>query len=140
MADDRHPRRVPPVTTSTGFEVYGHLVPGYLQAQIDRLLPAEKFIDRRRPPEKFAALVLRDPPKSTQNTRGRLLGASESREVSVARLEGVEPPARGFEGRCSIQLSYRRVAAILARQKPRSRCVRSIGAGGDHLDGGGCVI
>ena len=92
------------------FEVYGHLVPGYLQAQIDRLSPTEKFIDRRRPPEKFAALVLQDPPKSTQNTQGRLLGASESREVSVARLEGVEPPARGFEGRCSIQLSYRRVA------------------------------
>ena len=31
----------------------------------------------------------------------------------LARLEGVEPPARGFEGRCSIQLSYRRVQAIV---------------------------
>jgi hypothetical protein len=27
----------------------------------------------------------------------------------VARLEGVEPPAHGLEGRCSIRLSYRRV-------------------------------
>ena len=33
----------------------------------------------------------------------------------MARLEGVEPPARGFEGRCSIQLSYRRVRDIVAR-------------------------
>ena len=31
----------------------------------------------------------------------------------VARLAGVEPAARGFEGRCSIQLSYRRVRAIV---------------------------
>ena len=28
---------------------------------------------------------------------------------SVARLEGIEPPTHGLEGRCSIRLSYRRV-------------------------------
>ena len=27
----------------------------------------------------------------------------------MARLEGLEPPAHGLEGRCSIQLSYRRM-------------------------------
>jgi hypothetical protein len=27
----------------------------------------------------------------------------------MARLEGIEPPTPGLEGRCSIQLSYRRV-------------------------------
>jgi hypothetical protein len=31
----------------------------------------------------------------------------------MARLEGLEPPTLCFEGRCSIQLSYRRVRAPL---------------------------
>ena len=29
--------------------------------------------------------------------------------MELARLEGLEPPAHGLEGRCSIQLSYRRM-------------------------------
>ena len=29
--------------------------------------------------------------------------------MKLARLEGLEPPAHGLEGRCSIQLSYRRM-------------------------------
>ncbi len=32
--------------------------------------------------------------------------------VSVARLEGFEPPACGLEVRCSIQLSYRRPSCV----------------------------
>ena len=31
--------------------------------------------------------------------------------MKLARLEGLEPPAHGLEGRCSIQLSYRRMPA-----------------------------
>jgi hypothetical protein len=31
----------------------------------------------------------------------------------MARLEGVEPPTLCFEGRCSIQLSYRRMVEVV---------------------------
>ena len=30
----------------------------------------------------------------------------------MARLEGLEPPTHGLEGRCSIRLSYRRIAEL----------------------------
>jgi hypothetical protein len=36
----------------------------------------------------------------------------------VARLEGLEPPTLCFEGRCSIQLSYRRAVVILTSSGP----------------------
>ena len=38
----------------------------------------------------------------------------------MARPEGVEPPTLGSEVRCSIQLSYGRVPAILSRGSPVS--------------------
>jgi hypothetical protein len=34
------------------------------------------------------------------------------RSLWVARLEGIEPPTHGLEGRCSIRLSYRRVQEL----------------------------
>jgi hypothetical protein len=61
----------------------------------------------------------------------------------MARLAGVEPAARGFEGRCSIQLSYRRVRLLvppargprqaatpfsLTHSRARSRTLRFRGA------------
>ncbi len=36
-----------------------------------------------------------------------------TRDRPLARPEGLEPPTRGLEGRCSIQLSYRRVARFI---------------------------
>jgi hypothetical protein len=109
------------------FETYAHLVPGYLHAQIDRL----------------AALVLHKAPEAANPPRGLLPEPSSSRVVEVARLAGVEPAARGFEGRCSIQLSYRRVRLLvppargprqaatpfsLTHSRARSRTLRFRGA------------
>src|SRR5437763_11364067 len=92
------------------FETYAHLVPGYLHAQIDRLPKLEKF----------AALVLQEAPKALESPRGQLREGPDSRVVRLARLAGVEPAARGFEGRCSIQLSYRRVACLCRRSRGAS--------------------
>src|ERR1041384_239734 len=44
--------------------------------------------------------------------------AAKPSRLWLARLAGVEPAARGFEGRCSIQLSYRRAARNIAGNAP----------------------
>ena len=36
------------------------------------------------------------------------------RTFALARLEGLEPPTHGLEGRCSFRLSYRRVLQAMA--------------------------
>jgi hypothetical protein len=40
----------------------------------------------------------------------------------LARLEGFEPPTLGLEGRCSIQLSYRRVLVFCGVTEREARC------------------
>src|SRR5205814_9180416 len=62
--------------------------------------------------------------------RGQLREGPECRVVQLARLAGVEPAARGFEGRCSIQLSYRRVVLLLPPLHGRVKlCPRRSGRG-----------
>src|SRR5256885_1636977 len=52
------------------FRIYAHLVPGYLQAQIDRLPPGA--------PAKFAAQVLQTPPGPVDPPRRQLQGPLNS--------------------------------------------------------------
>ena len=48
-----------------------------------------------------------------KEVRRHLMDVAFLRRVTLARPEGVEPPTLGSEVRCSIQLSYGRVPAIL---------------------------
>jgi hypothetical protein len=47
--------------------------------------------------------------------------AADLKSRRMARPEGLEPPTLCFEGRCSIQLSYRRVLLILPEVRALER-------------------
>ncbi len=85
-------------------EVYGHLAPEYLQAEANRLkllpIPSE-YVTQVLPPAKSAA------PRDTRAQEN----STDSETCEMVRPAGLEPTTPGLEGRCSIQLSYGRLAA-----------------------------
>ena len=49
-----------------------------------------------------------EPPAAPMAVKKNRTLAANCQPPTLARLEGFEPPTRGLEGRCSVQLSYRR--------------------------------
>ncbi len=57
----------------------------------------------------------------TQRPADYIFGLAGDATARVVRLEGLEPPTRGLEGRCSFHLSYRRAEGPM---ESRSRGTR----------------
>jgi len=96
-------------------DVYSHLAPDYLRAEVDRLAfgvrPSEVTMElpllmaaNTKPTENGAPVVqfIRNDQRSEPITNN----SSEIQTVSEARQAGLEPTTLGLEGRCSIRLSY----------------------------------
>jgi hypothetical protein len=97
----------PRITT----EIYGHLEPGYLRAEIDRLRfepPVVEASDEaiavaNAPP--FAASLLQGPPEVPPDASSAQADHAEIHVLAVARHGRFERPTYGSGGRRSIQLS-----------------------------------
>ena len=101
-------------------EVYGHLAPDYLRAEVDRLTfgISAPPMEPTKAEEKVANLGSFVPVLSPGSLEmPERCGPKEKREAasaaSQARQAGLEPTTLGLEGRCSIRLSYWRKAMLL---------------------------
>ncbi len=105
----------PRITT----DVYGHLAPEYLRAEVDRLnfgvqpAPAPEPETARAVANSapFVPVVSPGDPEGVNQPDHRRRNPSKIQDVSQARRAGLEPATLGLEGRCSIQLSYWRGTA-----------------------------
>ena len=103
-------------------EVYGHLAPEYLRAEVDRLTFGSFTppIESTKAEAKVANLAPFVPLLSPGSLEmPEHLGSKEKRETvssaSQARQAGLEPTTLGLEGRCSIHLSYWRKILFVRR-------------------------